>query len=71
MHHFTSAEIDVIYGVGFDKIGELVDMAKKEEGIIKLRAGVVTYSDQKYKEEDFRSLIEDNPDFMNELKPRY
>lgn len=66
---FTSAEIDVIYGVGFDKIGELVDMAK-EEGIIKLRAGVVTYSDQKYKEEDFRSLIEDNPDFMNELKTK-
>lgn len=66
---FTEAVFDIIYGIGIDKIGELLRLGKDCD-LIKVRAGVVTYSDQKYKEEDFRSLIEDNPDFMNELKTK-
>ncbi len=63
---FTEAVFDVLYGVGIDKIGELIRLAK-ETNIIKVRAGQVTYGEDKFKEEEFRKLIEDNPEFKEKI----
>lgn len=63
---FTSCELDVIYGVGFDKIQEIIDLGKSTE-VLKLRAGVVTYEETKYNESDFKTMLADNPDFLNKL----
>lgn len=66
---FTEAIFDVLYGVGIDKIGELVRLAKKYE-IIKVRAGKVTYGEFKYEEPEFVQLLVDNPEFNEEIKQK-
>lgn len=66
---FTSAEIDVLYGLGFDKIGEIIDLAK-EKDILKIRAGVVTYNEAKYNENEFRDLLVNNEEFLEEIKTK-
>lgn len=66
---FTEAVFDVLYGVGIDQIGELIRIAKDIE-LIKVRAGVVTYNDTKYQEEEFRTLLDDNVEFREEIKTK-
>lgn len=64
---FTEAVVDILYGVGIDKFGELVRLGK-EYDVIKVRAGKVTYKDTKYEEPEFRQLLIDNPEFNEEVK---
>lgn len=56
-----------LFGVGIDKLDEILQLGK-EFDIWKLRAGVVTYNDTKYKEEDFKGMLTDNPEFYEEVK---
>jgi recombination protein RecA len=64
---FTEAVFDVLYGIGIDRIGELVRLGKEYE-VIKVRAGKVTYGEDKYEEVEFRQLLIDNQEFHDKIK---
>lgn len=64
---FTSCELNVIYGVGFDKIQEIIDLGKETE-VLKIRAGIITYEDTKYPEKEFKELLQNNPEFMEKIR---
>lgn len=74
---FTQASFVIRYGEGIDKIQEVMDLGK-ELDILKIRAEKVTYGEDKYSEEEFYSLLKDNPEFyeaireqiLNKLKPQ-
>ena len=66
---FLKTELDIIYGIGFDKFGELIRLGK-EYDIFKVRAGVVTIEDLKYPEAEFRELIINNEEFATALKEK-
>lgn len=66
---FIKAEFDVLYGVGIDKIGELIRLGK-EYDIIKSRASIITYEDIKYPENEFKQLITDNENFADKIKEK-
>lgn len=64
---FRKSEFNVKYGVGIDKITELVDLADELE-IIKKWGKSVTFNDVKYDVPVFNSMLEDNQEFFDELK---
>lgn len=64
---FKTCEFDILYGQGIDTIGELIRLGK-EADVLKLRAGVVTYNEEKFPEEIFKNLLIDNPEFEDEIK---
>lgn len=58
-----------LFGVGIDKLDEILQLGK-EFDIWKLRAGIVTYNDTKYKEDDFKEMLLDNEEFYKEVKEK-
>lgn len=64
---FTKASFNIMYGVGIDKIGELIELGKDTE-VLRLRAGVITYGETKYTEKEFVQMMIDNPDWLKDLK---
>lgn len=60
---------DTIFGKGFDNLQDILELGK-EYDIWKLRAGVVTYESVKYPEAEFKAMIENNTDFIKELKTK-
>lgn len=64
---FKNCEFDILFGVGIDKIGELIKIGKDLD-ILRLRAGVVTYNEQKYPYDEFASLIKDNDEFADVIR---
>lgn len=66
---FKKETFDTIFGVGIDNLQDILNLGKTYE-IWKLRAGVVTYEEKKYSEEEFKELILSNPEFHKELKDK-
>lgn len=66
---FKQAEFDILFGIGIDKIGELIKIGKQRE-VLKLRAEVVTYGEEKYPEAEFRKMLTDNPEFYAEIRSK-
>ena len=64
---FTKASFNILYGIGIDKMGELIELGK-DTGVLKLRAGVITYGEAKYTEQEFVQMMIDNPDWLKDLK---
>lgn len=64
---FRNASFNILYGIGIDKFQEIIDLGKDTE-VLKLRAGVVTYGDDKYNEADFKNMLIDNPDFSLKVR---
>lgn len=64
---FRNASFNILYGIGVDKIQEIVELGKTTE-VLKVRAGVVTYADAKYNEDEFKQLIIDNAEFGDRLR---
>lgn len=60
---------DTIFGKGFDNLQDILELGK-EYGIWKLRAGIVTYDETKYPEEQFKEMIVSNTEFYAELKEK-
>lgn len=56
-----------LFGVGIDKLDEILQLGKEFE-LWKLRAGIVTYNEVKYKEDEFIQMLLDNPEFYEEVK---
>ncbi len=52
---FTKAVFDILYGIGIDKIGELIHLGK-ELDLIRVRSGVITYTE--FKAEITKKIME-------------
>ena len=64
---YREAIFDTIFGVGIDNMSDILNLGK-EFDIWKLRAGIVTYKEEKFTEATFKDLILNNPEFLAELK---
>lgn len=64
---FRNCSFNILYGIGIDRMTELIDLGK-ETDVLKLRAGVITYKDNKYTEEEFSNLMMDNPEFLESVR---
>lgn len=63
---YRSIDFEVLYGVGIDKLGEIMQLASDFE-IIKKWGKSITWGEDKYPEEDFRKML-GNPDFFNKMR---
>ena len=66
---FKSCSFNIIYGKGIDKFQEIIDLGKSRD-VLKLRAGIITYDNNKYNEEEFKLLLIDNPEFLKEISDK-
>jgi recombination protein RecA len=64
---FTTCEFDVLYGIGIDKLGEIIELGSKK-GILKKWGKQITYLDNKYDITEFAQIIRDNEEFRQELE---
>lgn len=66
---FTKAEFDIMYGTGISKSGEILDLAV-EMNIVKKSGSWFSYGETKLGQgrDTVKSLIEDNPELMEELE---
>jgi len=66
---FRTAELDIIYGEGFSKVGELVDLGV-EFGIVKKSGSWFSYGETKLGQgrESVKQLLKDNPELAEELE---
>jgi recombination protein RecA len=68
---FKRAEFDIMYGEGISRAGEIIDMGV-DAGIIKKSGSWFSYGETKLGQgrDAVKSLIEDNPDLMDELEAK-
>lgn len=64
---FKSASFDIIYGVGIDKIEEIIRIGN-DKGVLKKWGNTVTFNDTKYDLGEFGQLVRDNDEFYEDLK---
>ena len=64
---FRNASFTILYGIGIDKFQEIIELGKDTE-ILKVRAGVVTYEENKYSEKDFKDMLIDNQEFAEKVR---
>ncbi len=67
---FKKSEVDIIYGQGFDKVGELLILADKyiSKEVFKKWGKQITYQGEKYDISEFTELLNSNEEFKNELE---
>ncbi|MGE4423684.1 MAG: recombinase RecA [Pseudodesulfovibrio sp.] len=66
---FRQAEVDVLYGEGISRVGELIDMGV-ENGIIEKSGSWFAYGSEKLGQgkENVRALLTDNPDLAHSIE---
>lgn len=64
---FTTCEFDVLYGIGIDKLGEIIELGSKRGILKKWGKQVTTLNGEKYTLEEFATLLRDNEEFKNKL----
>ncbi len=66
---FQQAELDIIYGLGFSKVGEIIDMGV-DLNIIKKSGSWFSYEETKLGQgrDSVKSLLLDNPELMEEIE---
>jgi len=66
---FRTAKVDVLWGVGFDKVGEIISLAAEMDIITKGGAGWYTIGENKVQgEENLKALLNDNPEYFQTIK---
>lgn len=68
---FKTAELDIIYGKGISKVGELIDLAVEEE-FVKKAGSWFSYNDEKIGQgrENAKKYLEDNPAILLEIETK-
>ncbi|PKP01060.1 MAG: recombinase RecA [Bacteroidetes bacterium HGW-Bacteroidetes-6] len=68
---FQQAELDIVYGMGFSKVGEIIDMGV-DLNIIKKSGSWFSYEETKLGQgrDSVKSLLLDNPELMEELEQK-
>lgn len=68
---FRTAEVDIIYGEGFSKIGEIVDLGVEKE-VVKKSGSWFSYNDTKLGQgrDAVKQLLLDNPELSEELEAK-
>ena len=65
---FTNCEFDVLYGIGIDKIGEIITLGSKKEVLKKWGKTItVLKTNEKFDLEEFRQILLDNDEFREEI----
>lgn len=65
---FGTAKVDVLWGVGFDKVGEIIELAT-EMDIIVQGGKWFTVGESKFDgKAALRQMIDDNPEFLQDIK---
>lgn len=65
---FKTAEFDILYGTGIDKVGEIADMAVML-GIVSKSGSWFTYGEERFQGKDkLKDLIKNNPDVQASLE---
>jgi recombination protein RecA len=66
---FRQAEVDVLYGQGISRMGELIDMGV-DNGIIEKSGSWFAYGSEKLGQgkENVRALLQDNPDLAHSIE---
>ena len=64
---FKGVEFEILFGVGIDRMLEVMDMAS-DLGILRKYGKTITYSDHKYDLDEFEQLLTDNPEFFDSLR---
>lgn len=68
---FRTSEFDIIYGVGFSKLGELIDLGV-DHGILNKSGSWYSYGDTKLGQgrDAVKNLMEDNPELADEIEAK-
>ena len=64
---YQLAQFEIVYGVGIDKLKEIMELASDFE-LIKKWGKTITMGEIKYTIEEFSALLTDNEEFYNQLK---
>lgn len=64
---YKTGSFEIVYGIGIDKVGELVELLDEYE-LGKKYGSSFTIDGKKMPLEDFKNLVTDNPDYYEELK---
>jgi recombination protein RecA len=64
---FKGVEFEILFGVGIDRMLEIMDMAS-DLGILRKYGKTITYNEIKYELDEFRTLLEDNEEFFDKLR---
>jgi recombination protein RecA len=64
---YKVAQFEIVYGLGIDKIGEMLELINDYE-IGKKWGKTMTIDDVKYDLEEFKKMLSDNEEFYNEIK---
>lgn len=64
---FKAVEFEIVFGVGIDRMLEIMDMAS-DLGILRKYGKTITYNEIKYELDEFRTLLTDNDEFFDVLK---
>lgn len=63
---YRQSQFDIIYGQGIDKMAEIMEFGNEHE-LFKKWGKTITYNEQKYDIEEFKTLLIDNQEFYNTL----
>jgi recombination protein RecA len=64
---YRLTQFEVVYGEGIDRIGEILVLANEFQ-ILRKYGKTITYNENKYDIDEFRTLLEDNEEFFNKLR---
>ena len=64
---YKQSQFDIVYGEGIDKAAEALEIGI-ELGVLEKYGKTITYKQLKYDLKDFKALVQDNPEFYDELK---
>ena len=64
---YRMAEFEIVYGQGIDKFTELIELGADYD-VLKKWGNQITYKDVKYPFSEFQSLLDDNPEFLEDIK---
>ena len=64
---YRTSQFEIIYGQGIDQFTEIMELGDEFE-LLKKYGKTVTYKDVKYDIKDFKALVQDNPEFYDEIR---